>query len=41
MPFAGFKDFDDCLRKNRKKYGKNADKVCGAIKAKTEKKSKK
>lgn len=41
MPFADFKDFKACARKMKKKYGKNANKVCGAIKAKTEGKWKK
>jgi hypothetical protein len=34
MPFAGYKDFDDCLRKNRGK--KNPKAYCGAIKHKAE-----
>jgi len=40
VPFADYKDFADCVRKNRKKYGKNAEKVCGSIQAKTEGKKK-
>lgn len=36
MPFAGFDNFDDCLKKNRRKYGKSAENVCGAIKNKVE-----
>jgi hypothetical protein len=41
MPFSGFDDFNDCLKKNKKKYGKNASKICGAIKNKVEGKKKK
>ncbi len=34
MPFAGYKDFDDCVAKNRDK--KNPQAYCGAIKHKVE-----
>lgn len=34
MPFAGFKDFADCVRKNKNK--RNPEAFCGAIKARVE-----
>lgn len=34
MPFAGYKDFDDCIRKNRDK--KNPDAYCATIMRKVE-----
>lgn len=37
MPFAGFKDWDACMEKMRKKYDEEtAKKVCGKLKAKYE-----
>ena len=37
-PFAGFKDFADCVNQNKKKYGKDgANRVCGSLKHKYEK----
>lgn len=39
MPFAGFKNFKDCVRKTKKKKGfgeKRASRYCGAIKHKVE-----
>jgi len=38
MPFAGFKNFDDCLTKLKSKYPKikTRKKVCGALQAKHE-----
>jgi len=43
MPFAGFKDFGDCMNKLKSKYPKKEtrQKVCGALQAKHEKKHKK
>jgi len=40
MPFAGFKDFDECKKEMMKKYKKEeiANKVCGKLQALHEKK---
>jgi len=40
MPFAGYKDFADCMAKNAKRYpdAETRAKVCGSLKAKHEKK---
>jgi len=43
MPFAGFKDFDDCVQKMKKKQGYSeevAKKVCGKLQARHEQKEK-
>lgn len=40
MPFAGFKDFGDCMNKLKSKYPKKKtrQKVCGSLQAKHENK---
>lgn len=38
MPFAGFEDWDDCMKKQSRYYStKVAEKVCGKLKSKYEK----
>ena len=46
MPFAGFKTFNDCVLKTMERHKgekgftlENARKICGAIQARTEKKT--
>ena len=39
MPFAGYKDFDECVKKNHKK--RNPKAYCAEIQRRSEKKSKK
>ena len=45
MPFAGYKDFDDCVKEHMRRHKgdkgftlENARRMCGAIQARTEKK---